>query len=96
MKIKWLILGAAVAFVIAAWTALGVGYVVKPSTAVWVALVAAAAISLEVLFWVGAGVFGWSMFAKRRSALERWRRRLFGKTGDSRQAEDAAAKADTV
>ncbi|MBY0562741.1 MAG: hypothetical protein K2P58_01045 [Hyphomonadaceae bacterium] len=86
-QVRWLILGAAIAFAIAAWTALGVGYFVQPSTVVWIALITAAAISLEVLFWVGAGVLGWSIFAKRRAALERWRQRLFGKRGESRQSE---------
>lgn len=92
MQVRWLVLGAAAAFVVLAWSALGVGYFLKPSMAVWVVLVTIAAISLEVLFWVGAGVLGWSIFAKRREALQRWRKRLFGK----RRTEDAASNADAV
>ena len=35
---------------------------------VWVAIVAAAAFSLEGCLWVGAGVFGWGFLAKRRAS----------------------------
>ena len=74
-----LILGAALLFAIAAWAAVGVAYFMRPSLAVWAGLVTIGAISLEVLLWTAAGVFGWSFLAKRRATLDRWRQRLFGK-----------------
>jgi hypothetical protein len=79
-----LILGAAVAFAVLAWAAVGVTYFMQPSLAVWTIVVTVAAISLEVLLWTAAGVFGWSFLAKRRATLQRW----FGKRGQDRS--DAA------
>ncbi|MBC7770515.1 MAG: hypothetical protein H7124_17170 [Phycisphaerales bacterium] len=79
MKARWIILAVAGAVVVAAWSALAVGYFYRPSTPVWIALVTAAALSLEALFWVAAGVFGWGFLAKRRAALARLRDRIFGK-----------------
>jgi hypothetical protein len=70
-----LLLGAALVFAIASWTAVGVAYFMRPSLAVWAGVVTLGAISLEVLFWTAAGVFGWSFLAKRRATLQRW----FGK-----------------
>jgi hypothetical protein len=89
--VRRLILGAAILFAIAAWAAVGVAYFMRPSFAVWAGLVTLGAISLEVLFWTAAGVFGWSFLAKRRAALDRWRQRLFGKRRDSDNANDAAS-----
>jgi hypothetical protein len=80
-----LLLGAAVLFAIAAWTAVGVAYFMRPSFAVWAGVVTLGAISLEVLFWTAAGVFGWSFLAKRREMLGRWRQRLFGRRQDAGQ-----------
>ncbi|GIK50784.1 MAG: hypothetical protein BroJett013_34810 [Alphaproteobacteria bacterium] len=85
MKLRWVLLGAAAVFAAAAWAALGVGYVLRPSLAVWAGLVGLAALSLEVLFWTAAGVFGWSFLAKRRASLARLRQRLFGRRADSSQ-----------
>ena len=96
MKVKWLILGAAITFAVLSCAALGIGYVLKPSTTVWVILVAVAAISLEVLFWVAAGVFGWSFLANRRAAIDRIRARLFGKQPDSRQTDATAPSTDPI
>lgn len=79
MKTRWIILTVAGLIVIAAWSALAIGYFYRPSMPVWVGIVTAAALSLEGFFWVAAGVFGWGFLAKRRAALARFRDRLFGK-----------------
>ena len=83
--VRRLLLGAAVLFAIASWAAVGVAYFMRPSLAVWAGVVTLGAISLEVLFWTAAGVFGWSFLAKRRETLARWRHRLFGKRQDAGQ-----------
>ncbi len=87
-RMRLFILGAAIVFALAACAALGVGYFMRPSLAVWAGLVTLAAISLEVLFWTAAGVFGWSVLAKRRATIDRWRQRLFGKR-DAREDDSA-------
>lgn len=79
MKVRWIILSVAVAVALAAWIALGVAYFYRPSLPIWIGIVTAAALSLEALFWVAAGVFGWGFLAKRRAALARFRDRLFGR-----------------
>jgi hypothetical protein len=79
MKARWIILTVAGLIVIAAWTAMGIGYFYRPSTPVWIGLVTAAALSLEGFLWVAAGVFGWGFLAKRRAALGRFKDRLFGR-----------------
>jgi hypothetical protein len=79
MKARWIILTIAGLVVIAAWSALAIGYFYRPSMPVWVAIVTAAALSLEGFFWVAAGVFGWGFLAKRRAALARFKDRLFGR-----------------
>ncbi|HEX8902414.1 hypothetical protein [Vitreimonas sp.] len=79
MKVRWVILGIAVAAVILTWGALGFAYFNRPSLPIWAGIVTAAALSLEALFWVAAGVFGWGFLAKRRAALARFRDRLFGR-----------------
>ena len=79
MKVKWIILAAAGAIVLAAWTSVAIAYFFfEPSLALWTLLVTAAAFSLEGFLWVCAGVVGWSLFAGRRAVLQRIRRRLFG------------------
>lgn len=82
--VRRLLLGAALLFAIGACTAVGVAYFMRPSFAVWVGVLTVAAISLEVLFWTAAGVFGWSFLAKRRATLDRLRERLFGAKRDAR------------
>ena len=67
MKLRWVILGIAVAAVILTWSALGFAYFNRPSLPIWAGIVTAAAVSLEALFWVAAGVFGWGFLAKRRA-----------------------------
>jgi len=86
MFIRRLILGIAFVFALLACVAVGVAYLTKPSLAVWTVVVTIAAISLEVLFWSAAGVFGWSFLAKRRATLQRW----FGKRRNT-DAGDAAS-----
>ncbi len=79
MKARWIILIAAGLIVVAAWAAVAVAYFFfDPSLAVWTALVTVAALSLEGLFWVGAGVLGWSFLAGRRATLQRLKQRFFG------------------
>lgn len=72
VKTRRLLLGAAILFVICAWTAVVIGYFMQPSLPVWAALVTVGAVSLEVLLWTAAGVFGWSFLAKRRERMQRW------------------------
>jgi hypothetical protein len=86
--VRRLLLGAALLFAIGACAAVGVAYLMRPSLAVWVGVLTVAAISLEVLFWTAAGVFGWSFLAKRRATLDRLRQRLFGKERDTRAGSD--------
>jgi hypothetical protein len=83
--VRRLLLGAALLFAIASWTAVGVAYFMRPSLAVWAGVVTLGAVSLEVLFWTAAGVFGWSFLAKRRATLQRW----FGKRRNRDNAGDA-------
>lgn len=83
VMVRRLLLGAALVFATAAWAAVGVAYVMRPGIAVWVGVVTVAAISLEILFWTAAGVFGWSFLAKRRAGIDRLRQRLFGKRQES-------------
>ena len=85
VMVRRLLLGAALIFAIASWAAVGVAYFMKPSFAVWAGVVTLGAISLEILFWTAAGVFGWSFLAKRREALARWRQRLFGRRTEREQ-----------
>lgn len=85
MKLRWIILAVAGAILIAAWAAVGIAYFNRPSTAIWVAVVTAAAFATEGFLWVAAGVFGWGFLAKRRAALGRFRDRLFGKREQSNQ-----------
>lgn len=87
VKVRWLILGAALVFAVLSWAAVGVAYFMRPSLAVWAGVVTIGAISLEVLFWTAAGVFGWSFLAKRRATLERWRQRLFGNRRNAGSSE---------
>ena len=58
MKLRWIILAVAGAILIAAWTAVGIAYFSRPSTAIWVAVVTVAAFATEGFLWVAAGVFG--------------------------------------
>lgn len=87
VMVRRILLGLALVFAIGAWTAVGVAYFMRPSIAVWAGLVTLGAISLEVLFWTAAGVFGWSFLAKRRATIDRWRRRVFGKGASGDGAE---------
>jgi hypothetical protein len=72
MKARWIILAVAGAIVVAAWATLGFAYFNRPEMPVWVAIVTAAALSLEAFLWVAAGVFGWGFLARRRATLVRW------------------------
>lgn len=78
MKAKWILLSVAGAAVIATWSAAAITYFFfDPSVLLWGALVTAGAIALEVFFWVGAGVLGWSFLAGRRAKLERLKQHFF-------------------
>lgn len=84
MKMRWIILTAAGVFAIAAWAALALVYFFfEPSLALWTVMVTIAAFALEGLFWVAAGVLGWSFLAGRRAALQRLKQRLFGQSSKS-------------
>ena len=70
MKLRWIILLAAGAVVLACWTALAIAFFNRPiDRGLWIALVTAAALSLEGFFWVAAGVLGWSALAGRKKML---------------------------
>ena len=72
-------MGAAAAFaIIACGAAIVIALLYRDNAALLIGAVTVAAISLEVLFWTAAGVFGWSFLAKRRAALGRLRERIFG------------------
>lgn len=80
MKVRWIIVGLAALTVIAAWAALAVAYFFfDPGLALWTTLVTVAALSTEGFLWVAAAVLGWSILAGRRSTLQRWKQRLFGR-----------------
>lgn len=79
MKVRWIILAVAVAVAVAACGAAVVAYFYRPPLPVWAGFVTTAALSLEALLWVSAGVFGWGFLAKRRAALARLRDRFFGR-----------------
>jgi len=79
MKARWWILAVAGSAVVATVSTAAIAYFFfEPSIVVWTGIVTAAALSLEVFFWVAAGVLGWSFLAGRRATLERLRRRFFG------------------
>ncbi len=82
VAVRRFLLGLAVLFAIASWTAVGVAYFMRPSLAVWAGVVTLGAVSLEVLFWTAAGVFGWSFLAKRRETLQRWFGKRRSNSGD--------------
>ena len=71
MKARWWILILAGAIVIAAWSAVLVGYLLHVDITTWTVLVTIGAFSLEGLLWAAAGVAGWSFLAGRRAALAR-------------------------
>ncbi|MFO1186274.1 MAG: hypothetical protein U1E87_01725 [Alphaproteobacteria bacterium] len=68
-----------VALFVAAWGAVGVGYLTHVKIETWTALVFAAAIATEVLFWSLAAILGVTVFEARRKI---WRFLTF------RRAED--------
>ena len=79
MKLRWLILCAAGALVLAAWAAVIITYLFfHPTLAAWTVVVSIAAFSTEGFMWVAAGVLGFSFLAKRRAALMRLKERFFG------------------
>lgn len=79
MSTRWILLIGVGALVLATWVAAAIAYFFfEPSVVLWTALVTAAALSLEALFWVAAGVFGWSFLARRREMLARLKQRFFG------------------
>jgi arginine exporter protein ArgO len=82
VMVRRLLLGLALLFAVAAWTAVGVAYVMRPGIAMWATLVTIAAVSLEILFWTAAGVFGWSFLAKRRAMLDRFFKKSARSEGD--------------
>ncbi|GAM98326.1 hypothetical protein U91I_01959 [alpha proteobacterium U9-1i] len=84
MRARWIVLSVAGAVCVAAWTAVAIAYFAfSPTLTTWTILVTIAAISLEVLFWVAAGVLGWSFLAGRRATLERLKQRFFGGGSDA-------------
>lgn len=85
--VRWLILGAAVSFaLIACVAAIAILILYRDNTPLVIGGATVAGISLEVLLWTSAGVFGWGFLAKRREALGRWKRRLFGPKSERGEA----------
>lgn len=86
MKMRWLILCAAGAVVVAAWASCAITYFFfDPNLATWATVVTVAALCTEGFMWVCAGVLGFSFLAKRKAALLRLKERFFG--GSRRPAE---------
>lgn len=78
MKLKHLIdLTGAVVF-LAAWAAVGVGYVLHVEVTTWTALVVVAAFASEALIWCLAAMLGLSVFEARRR-IWRWLTGPFGR-----------------
>lgn len=60
----------AVGLLVLTWTGvLIVGFLFRPSLAVWVGIVTAAAIATEIALWVGAGIAGIALFQKVRNRI---------------------------
>jgi|GEM_PF-1684637 len=79
-KARWMILGAALTFALLACAgAVVVVSLYRSNVPLVMGAATLAGISLEVLMWTAAGVFGWGFLAKRREAIGRWKRRLFGR-----------------
>jgi uncharacterized membrane protein len=77
-SVRWLILGGAVTFaILACATAVVVVMLYRSNVPLVMGAATIAGVSLEVLLWTSAGVFGWGFLAKRREALGRWKRKLF-------------------
>ena len=65
--VRWLILGAAVSFaLIACAAAIAIVMLYRDNTPLVIGAATVAGVSLEVLLWTSAGVFGWGFLAKRR------------------------------
>jgi hypothetical protein len=77
-KVKHLIGLAGAAIFLLAWSAVGVGFVLRVDAATWTILVVIAAFASEALVWCVAAMLGLSVFEARRAI---WRRitRLFRK-----------------
>ncbi|MDJ0654511.1 MAG: hypothetical protein QNJ40_10180 [Xanthomonadales bacterium] len=72
---KYLLIVAALVC-LTAWLSVPAAYFLSDSRAVFIAAVTAAAITTEVLIWIGALVGGWTVFEKRRKI---WRRLTRGR-----------------
>lgn len=85
-NVRWLILGAAVTFaILACAAAVVVVMLYRSNVPLVMGAATVAGVSLEVLLWTSAGVFGWGFLAKRREALGRWKRKLFGQKNETPQ-----------
>lgn len=77
MKLRWILFFTALGIAAACCAALGIAYFNRPSTPIWLGIVAATAVSLEALLWVSAGVFGWGFLEKRRARFAALKARFF-------------------
>ncbi|HYD89013.1 MAG TPA: hypothetical protein VEA80_16170 [Vitreimonas sp.] len=79
-KARWLILSVALTFALLACAgAVVIVILYRSNVPLVMGAATVAGVSLEVLMWTAAGVFGWGFLAKRREAIGRWKRRLFGR-----------------
>lgn len=78
---KKLMLGIVWSVVVAAWLAMGIGLVIGIEGNLRLAMVTAAAVTLEVGFWVTAAILGVSVFESRKR-IWHFVRGLFGKADE--------------
>ena len=67
MTLKHLIGHTGAVVCLAAWTAVGVGYLLHVGVTTWTVLVVIAAVSSEALIWCLAAMLGLSVFEARRA-----------------------------
>lgn len=81
MKLKWIVPAVAGVAFVAGWAAVGAGVLMGVDRGAGIALVTAAALATEALFWAGAFALGVSVFEARRRI---WRvvSRPFRRAGD--------------
>jgi len=77
MKLKKVILFAAVVFFVASWIVAGIGLAFGVEKITFIILVSVAAIATEVLFWGVAIVFGISVYESRKK-IWNWIKSKFG------------------
>jgi hypothetical protein len=78
MKLKHMIGLAGLAVFLAAWAAVGAGFLLRVDPVTWTVLVVIAAFASEALIWCLAAMLGLTVFEARRR-IWRWMTRPFRK-----------------